>query len=85
MYNKDKRRFDDQCMPAFDLMQEVRLRWTRDRSRVNFEEFVHCQVRVNVTYSEAKLQISARNGEVFLRMSSLFKSGGPLPSLRCSA
>ena len=40
------------------------LRWTRDRSLVNWEEFVHCQVRANETYSECKCQISVRNRDV---------------------
>ena len=62
--NKDKPWFDDQCGHAFSLKQEAHLRWTRDRSRVNWDEFVHCQVRANETYSEAKLQFSARNGDV---------------------
>ena len=36
--NKDKPWFDDQCRRAIDLMQEAHLRWTRDRSQVNWEE-----------------------------------------------
>ena len=40
--NKDKPWFDDQCRHAFALKQEAHIRWTRDRSRVNWEEFVHC-------------------------------------------
>ena len=51
--NKDKPWFDDQCRHAFDFKHEAHLRWTRDRSRVNWEEFVFCQVRANETYSEA--------------------------------
>ena len=34
--NKDKPWFDDQCRHAFGLKQEAHLRWTRDRSRVNW-------------------------------------------------
>ena len=49
--NKDKPWFDDQCRHAFGLKQEAHLRWTRDRSLVNWEKFVHCQVRANETYS----------------------------------
>ena len=52
--NTDKNWFDDQCRHAFGPKQEAHLRWTRDRSRVNWEEFVRCQVRANETYSEAK-------------------------------
>ena len=60
--NKDKLWFDDQCRHAFGLKHEAHLRWTRDRSRVNWEEFVHCQVRANKTYSEARCRFSARKG-----------------------
>ena len=66
MRNKDKPWFDDQCRHALGLKQEAHLRWTRDRSRVNWEEFVHCQVRANETYSEAKRQFSARNRDVLM-------------------
>ena len=52
--NKDEPWFDDYCIHAFGLKQEAHLRWTRDRSRVNWEEFVHWQVSANETYSEAK-------------------------------
>ena len=56
--NKDKPYFDNQCRRAFGLMQEVHLRWTCDRSQVNWEEFVCCQVRANKTHLEAKHQFS---------------------------
>ena len=57
VHNKDKPWFDDLCRRAFDLKQEAHLRWTRDHSRVNREEFVHCQVRANETYSEASISL----------------------------
>ena len=38
--NKDKPWFDDKCRHAFGLKQEAHLRRTRDRSQVNWEEFV---------------------------------------------
>ena len=60
--NKDKPWFDDQCRHAFSLKQEALLRWTRDHSRVNWEEFVCCQVGANETYSEAKRQFSDKPG-----------------------
>ena len=66
--NKDKPWFDDQCMHAFDLKQEAHLRWTRDRSWVNWEEFVHYQVRANETYSEAKHQFSDKNPDVLMNV-----------------
>ena len=47
MRNKDKPWFDDQCRYAFGLKQGAHLRWTGDRSRVNWEEFVHCQIRAH--------------------------------------
>ena len=54
--NKDKPWFDDQCRRAVGFKQEAHLRWTRDLSRDNLEEFVRCQVSANETYSEAKRQ-----------------------------
>ena len=71
MCNKDKPWFDDQCMHAFGIKQEAHLRWTRDRTRVNWEEFVHCQVRANETYSEAaKRQFSDRKRAVLMNVQS---------------
>ena len=45
----------------------------RDRSRVNWEEFVRCQVRANETYSEAKRQINDRNKTVLVNVQSPHK------------
>ena len=48
-----------------------------DRSRVNWEEFVRCQVKANET-SEAKHQFSGRLGNGIMRItifSNLFPSG----------
>ena len=56
--NKDKPLFDNQCRHAFGLKQEAYFRWILDCSWVNWDEFVHCQVRANETYSEAKHQFS---------------------------
>ena len=61
MSNEDKPCFDDQCRHTFGLKQEAHFLWTRDHSRVNWEEFVHCLVGANKTYSEAKRQFSDRN------------------------
>ena len=83
MRNKDKPWFDDQYRHAFGLKQDPHLRWTCDRSLVNFEEFVRCQVRANETYSEAKRQFSTGNMDVLMNPSLLI-SGGPLLSLLCS-
>ena len=71
--NKDKPWFDDQCRHAIGLKQEAHLRWTRDRSRVNWEEFVCCQVRANETYSEANHQFSDRNRAVLMNVQSPHK------------
>ena len=71
--NKDKPCFDDQCRHAFGLKQEAHLRWTRDRSRVNWDEFVRCKVRANKTYSEAKRQFSDRNRDVLMNVQSPHK------------
>ena len=70
MHNKDKPWFDDQCRRVFDLQQEAYLRWTRDRSRVNWEEFVHCQVSANETYSEARRQFSVRSRDLLINAQS---------------
>ena len=60
------------CM-LFRIKQVAHLRWTRDRSRVNWEEFVHCQVRANETYTEAKRQFSDRNRDVLMKSQSPHK------------
>ena len=90
--NKDKPRFDDQYRHAFGLKQEAHLRWTRDRSRDNWEEFVRCQVRANEIYSEANRQFSNKNRDVLLNVqspqkwwstlkSAVFGSSSSLPPL----
>ena len=61
---KDKPWFDGRCRRTFGRKQEAHLRWTRDRPWVNWDEFVHCQVRANVTHSDAKRQFSYRNKDV---------------------
>ena len=71
--NKDKPWFDDQCRQAFGLRQQADLRWTRDRYRVNWEEFVRYQVRANESYSEAKHQFSDRNRDVLMNVQSPHK------------
>ena len=73
MRNKDKPWFDDQCRHAFGLKQEAPLRWTRDRSRVNWEQFIRHQVRTNETYSEAKRQFRDRNRDVLMNVQSPHK------------
>ena len=78
--NKDKPWFDDLCRGAFDLKQEAHLRWTRDRSRVNWEEFVRCQVRANETYSETKHQFSVGNIDVLMNVQSPHKWWSTLKS-----
>ena len=64
VHKKNKPWFDDQCRHAFGLKQEAHLRWTRDRSRINWLKFVCYEVRANETYSEAKHQFSDRNRDV---------------------
>ena len=56
--------------PCFGLKQEAHLQWTRDRSQVNLEELVRCQVRANEIYSEATRQFSARNRDVLMHAQS---------------
>ena len=62
--NKDKPWFDDHCRHAFGFKQEAHLWWTRDRSWVKWEEFVHCQMRANETYLEAKRPSKCRDEEL---------------------
>ena len=66
--NRGKPWFDDQCRHIFGLKQEAHLRWTRDRSLINLQVFVHCQVRANETHSEAKHQFSDRNRDVLMNV-----------------
>ena len=61
MRNKDKPWFDDDCRLAFDIKQGAHLRWSRDRSGVNWDEFVRYQRRVNAVYAEAMRQFSVRS------------------------
>ena len=80
MRNKDMTWFEDQCRHAFGLKQEAHLRWTRDRYRVNWEEFVHSQVRANKTNSEAKRQFIDRNRDVLMDVHSPHKWWSTLKS-----
>ena len=64
--NKNKPWFDDHCRHVFGLKQEAHHRWTRDRSRVNWDEFVRCLVRANETHSEAKRQFRDGNTAVLM-------------------
>ena len=92
VHNKDKPWVDDQCRCAFGLKQEDHLRWTRDRSLVNWKQIDHCQVRASETYSEAKRQFSDRNRDVLMNVqvphkwwstlkSAVFGSNSSLPPL----
>ena len=63
----------NQCRRAFDLKQEAHIRWTRDRSRVNWEEFTRCPVRANKTYSEDKRLFSVRQRDVLMNSQSPHK------------
>ena len=80
VHNKEKPWFDDLCRRAFDHKQEAHLRWTRDRSWVNWEEFVRCQVRAYETYSEANHQFSVRNIDVLMNVQSPYKRWSTLKS-----
>ena len=64
--NKDKPLFNDDCRLAFDIKQGAHLRWTLDRSRVNWDEFVHYQRRANAVYAEAMRQFSVRSRDVLM-------------------
>ena len=62
----DKPWFNDDCRLAFDIKQGAHLRWTRDRSRVNWDEIVHYQRRANAVYAEAMRQFSVRSQDVLM-------------------
>ena len=65
-HDKNKSWFNDQWRRAFGLQQEAHPWWTRDRSRINCEKFVHCQVRADKTQSEAKREFSVKNRDVLV-------------------
>ena len=64
--NKAKPWFNDDCRLAFDIKQGVHLRWTRDQSQVNLDEFVHYQWMANAVYAEAMRQFSVRRRDVLM-------------------
>ena len=64
--NKDKPWFNDDCRLAFDIKQGAYLRWTRDRSRDNWDEFVNYQRRANAAYTEVMRQFSVRSRDVLM-------------------
>ena len=64
--NNDKPWFNDDCRLAFDIKQGAHLRWTRDRSRVNRDEFVRYLRKVNAVYAEAMRQFSVRSRDVLM-------------------
>ena len=66
MRYKDKPWFNDDCRLAFDIKQGAHLRWTRDRSRINWDEFVHYQRNANAVYAEATRQFSVRSRDVLM-------------------
>ena len=66
MLNKDKPWFNDDSMRAFHLKQEAHLRFTLDRSRVDWDEFIHYQRRANAVYAETMRQFSVRSRDVLM-------------------
>ena len=59
--NNDKPWFDDDCRLAFDIKQRAHLRWTRDRSRANWDEFVRYQRRANVYMPRRQFSVRSRD------------------------
>ena len=66
VHHKDKPWINDDSRLAFDIKQEVHLRWTRDRSRDNWDEFVHYQRRAKAVYAEAMRQFNVRSRDVLM-------------------
>ena len=71
--NNDKPWFNDDCRLAFGIKQGAHLRWTCDRSRVNWDEFVHCQGRANAVYAEAMHQFGVRSLDVLMNLQCPYK------------
>ena len=71
---------NDDCRLAFDIKQGAHLRWTRDRSRVNWDEFVNYQRRANAVYAEAIRQFSVRSQDVLMNAQCLHKWWSTLKS-----
>ena len=83
--NKNKPWFNDDCRRAFDLKPEAHLRWTRGRSRVNWNEFVHYQRMANVVYMpRLGVSLVSEAGMIWWTP-SVRMSGGPPSDLFCLA
>ena len=63
--NMDMPWFNDDCRGTFDLKQKAHLRWTRDRSRVNWDEFFYYQKRANVVYPRMGVSLVSEAGTVW--------------------
>ena len=74
VHNNYKPRFDEQCRHA-NLASSRRLIFSGPviALGLTWEEFVHCQVRANETYLDAKRQFSARNRDVLMNAQSPHK------------
>ena len=77
--NNDRPWLDDQFQHAFGLKQESDLRWTHDRSWVNWEEFVAVKWELIKPTRRPRVSLVPKTG-MFLWMGSLLISGGPLLS-----
>ena len=64
--DKDKPWFSDDCRLTFNIKHGTHRRWTRDRCRVNCDEFVHFQRRANAVYQEAMHKFSDRSRDVLM-------------------
>ena len=78
--NKDKPWFNDDCRRAFDLKQEVHLWWTRDRFRVNWDEFVHYLRKAYAVYANAMRQFSVRSRDALMNAQCPHKRWSTLKS-----
>ena len=70
---KDMPWFNGNYRRAFNLKQEVHLRWTHDLSRVNWDEFIHYQRRTNEVYAEAGRQFRVRSLNVLMNAQCPYK------------
>ena len=83
--NKDKPWFNDDCRLAFDIKQGTHLQWTRDRSRVSWDEFVHYQRRANAVNAKTMRQFSVRNRDILMNAQCPQKWWSTLKSAVCGS
>ena len=62
VHNMDTPWFNKDCRLAFDIKQVANLQWTRDHSRVNWDEFVHYQKRAMLYMPRLYISLVSESG-----------------------